>query len=247
MGNLTGVDQLDPATYKSEGRVQQDYTMYLESNGLRGAKIGVFNKAPEDYYESGEYDEELFQNVIQTLRNEGVTVVEEIDIPSFHREWTWRVSSYELKHSLDNYLSKLPSNIPVHSISELIAFNKSIEEKALKYGQSRLEFGKDFPNTLRNPEYLNARLEDLYFSQEQGIDFALKKYDLDAIFFPSYIGSTICAKAGYPSIAVPAGYMKSGRPFGTTLASNAFSEGTLIKLAYAFEQATKYRRIPNLS
>lgn len=98
---------------------------------------------------------------------------------------------------------------------------------------------KDFPNTLRNPEYLNARLEDLYFSQEQGSDFALKKYNLDAILFPSYIGSTICAKAGDPSIAVPAGYLKNGRPFGNTFASIGFSEGTLIKLVYAFEQATK--------
>ncbi|SDY75783.1 amidase family protein [Bacillus sp. 166amftsu] len=247
LGSLTGIDQLDPATYKSEGRAQQDYTVYLDSNGLRSAKIGVFNKASEGYYESGEYDEELFQNAVQVLRNEGATVLEDIEIPSFHREWSWGVSSYELKHSLDNYLSKLPSNIPVHSISELIAFNKGIEEKALKYGQKRLKMGKDFPNTLRNPQYLNAKLEDLYFSQEQGIDFALKKYGLDAILFPSYIGSTICAKAGYPSIAIPAGYRNSGRPFGITLASTAFSEGTLIRLAYAFEQATKYRRIPNLS
>lgn len=106
---------------------------------------------------------------------------------------------------------------------------------------------KDFPNTLRNSEYLNARLEDLYFSQEQGIDFAFKKYNLDAILFPSYIGSTICAKAGYSSIAVPAGYLKNGRPFGNTFASTGFSEGTLIKLVYAFEQATKHRRSPNLS
>lgn len=74
-----------------------------------------------------------------------------------------------------------------------------------------------------------------------------KKYNLDAILFPSYIGSTICAKAGYPSIAMPAGYMDNGRPFGITLASAAFSEGALIKLAYAFEQATKHRKIPNLS
>lgn len=75
----------------------------------------------------------------------------------------------------------------------------------------------------------------------------MEKYNLDAILFPSYIGSTICAKAGYPSIAIPAGYMESGRPFGITIASNAFSEGILIKLAYAFEQATKHRKIPNLS
>jgi amidase len=79
-----------------------------------------------------------------------------------------------------------------------------------------------------------------------GIDFTLKKYDLDAIVFPSYIGSTICAIAGYPSIAVLAGYMESGRPFGVTFAGTAFSEGVLIKLAYAFEQATKHRKCPNL-
>ncbi|WP_242272284.1 amidase family protein [Bacillus cereus group sp. BfR-BA-01310] len=247
LGNLTGVDELDVATHKSEGRAQQDYTKYLNINGLHGAKIGVFDKAPEDYYESGEYDEQLFKETIQVLRSEGATVIEDIDIPSFHREWSWGVPLYELKHSLDNYLSKLPSNIPVHSISELIDFNNHIEERALKYGQNKLEIRKDFPNTLRNSEYLNARLEDIYFSQEQGIDFALKKYNLDAILFPSYIGSTICAKAGYPSIAMPAGYMKSGRPFGITLASTAFSEGVLIKLAYAFEQATKHRKIPNLS
>ncbi|MFJ8413798.1 amidase family protein [Bacillus paramycoides] len=247
LGNLTGVDEMDVATHKSEGRTEQDYTKYLNINGLHGAKIGVFDKAPEDYYESGEYDEQLFKETIQVLRSEGATVIEDIDIPSFHREWSWGVPLYELKHSLDNYLSKLPSNIPVHSISELIDFNNHIEERALKYGQNKLEIRKDFPNTLRNPEYLNARLEDIYFSQEQGIDFALKKYNLDAILFPSYIGSTICAKAGYPSIAMPAGYMKSGRPFGITLASTAFSEGVLIKLAYAFEQATKHRKIPNLS
>ena len=116
----------------------------------------------------------------------------------------------------------------------------------MKYGQTKLERRKDFPNTLRNPEYLNARLEDIYFSQEQGIDFALENIILMR-FFPSYIGSTICAKAGYPSIAIPAGYMDNGRPFGITLASTAFREGTLIKLAYAFEQATKHRKSPNLS
>lgn len=77
------------------------------------------------------------------------------------------MSLYELKHSLDNYLSKLPSNTPVHSIAELIQFNKNIEEKALKYGQNKLELRESFPNTLRNPEYLNAKLEDLYFPRNR--------------------------------------------------------------------------------
>ena len=127
-----------------------------------------------------------------------------------------------------------------------VIFNKNIKEKALKYGQNKLELRESFPNTLKNPEYLNAKLEDLYFSQDQGIDFALKKYNLDAILFPASIGSTICAKAGYPLIALPAGYMKSGKPFGVTFAGTAYSEGILIKLAYAFEQATKHRQCPRL-
>jgi len=189
--------------------------------------------------------DELFKNAIQTFSEEGAMVIKDIEIPSFHREWKRVVLISELKHSLENYLSKLPSHLPVHSITELIQFNNSAADRALKYGQNKLEEMVGLPNTLRNPEYLKAKLDDLYFSQI-GIDSALKKYDLDAILFPSYIGSTICAKAGYPSIAIPAGYMRSGRPFGITLASTAFNEGILIKLAYAFEQATNHRKIPNL-
>lgn len=244
LGALTGIDKKDAATYKSDGRLLQDYTPYLDPKGLKGARIGIFCDAPIEYYDSGEYDEQLFKNAIQVLNEQGAIVIEDIEIPSFHREWQWGVTLYELKHSLDNYLIKLPSHMPVHSISELIQFNKKLEEKTLKYGQNKLESRKEFPNTLRNPEYLNSKIEDLYYSQEQGIDYTLKKYDLDAIIFPSYIGSTISAKAGYPSIAVPAGYMENGRPFGITFAGTAFSEGVLIKLAFAFEQASKLRKAP---
>jgi len=244
LGALTGVDKSDPATYKSEGISLKDYTECLDADGLKGARIGVFNKASDEYYASGEYDEKLFSHAIHTIREAGAEVFENIEMPSFNREWSWGVPIYELKHSLGNYLSRLPSYVPVHSFSELIQFNKKHERRALKYGQDKLEFRESLPNTLSNPEYLNAKVEDLYFSQEMGIDFTLKKYNLDAIIFPSYIGSTICAKAGYPSIALPAGYMESGRPFGITFAGTAFSEGVLIKLAYAFEQATKHRKPP---
>ncbi len=247
LGTLTGIDKNDVATYKSEGKTQQDYTTYLDPAGLEGARIGIFNDAHKEYYESDEYDEQLFKNSIHVLAKQGATIMEGIEIPSFHRDWKKEVTSYELKHSLDNYLTKLPSHMPVHSISELIHFNRSIEEKALKYGQDTLERIEQLPNTLSNPEYLNAKIEDLHYSQEQGIDYALKKYNLDAIVFPSYIGSIISAKAGYPSIAVLAGYMESGRPFGITFAGTSFSEGELIKLAFAFEQAANIRRSPKFN
>jgi len=85
---------------------------------------------------------------------------------------------------------------------------------------------------------------DLYLSQTQGIDYAIEYNQLDAIMFPSYIRADICAKAGYPSIAIPAGYRKNGRPFGITFAGKAVSLSTLIRIGYAFEQRTKHRKKP---
>ncbi|MGB5945920.1 amidase family protein [Paenisporosarcina sp.] len=240
VGTETDASILSPAVQNSVVGV------YLDSSGLSGARIGVFIHGTKDFYESEEYDQELFAGVIHTLRDKGA-IVKDVDIPSFHRDWNYGVMLYELKHSLDNYLYNLPPQSPVHSLAELIQFNKDHKDATLKYGQNKLELRNEYPNTLRNSEYLFAKLEDLYFSQQHGgIDFTLKKYNLDAILFPSYIGSTLCAKAGYPSIAVPAGYMKNGRPFGVTFASTAFSEGILIKIAYAFEQATKHRKSPIL-
>ncbi|MBK3496412.1 amidase [Viridibacillus sp. YIM B01967] len=243
---MVGVDEDDPATHKLKEKGIENYTSYLDADGLKGARIGVFTHGSDEFYNSDEYDEGSFRNAVQIIEEQGATIVENIEIPAFHREWRRGVLLYELKHSLDNYLSKLPAQQPVHTFSELIQFNKDHADRALKNGQDRLEQRENLPNTLSNPEYLNARLEDIYFSEQQGIGYALEKYDLDAILFPSYIGSTISAKAGYPTIAVPAGYKESGRPFGITFASTAFNEGTLIKMAYAYEQATKHRKVPNI-
>lgn len=157
------MDERDVATRKSEGIAEHDYTKYLDVNGLNGTKIGVYNNAPKDYYKSGEYDENLFKETIEVLRSKGATVVEDINIPSFHREWSWGVSLYELKHSLDNYLSKLPSTIPVHSISELMEFNENIAERALRYGQTKLERRKDFPNTLKKSTIFKCKIRRYIF------------------------------------------------------------------------------------
>ncbi|MEH7884299.1 amidase family protein [Bacillus sp. JJ1609] len=247
LGTMAGYDSNDSATHKQVSKPPQDYTNFLDSNGFWGARIGVYKGSEKDFREPSEYDETLFSDAISVLGSQGAEVVQDIDIPSFKREWSRSVPTHEMKHSLDNYLAKLPANVPVHSAAELIQFNRVHEEKALKYGQNMLEYREKFPNTLKSPEYLLSKLEDIYYSQEQGIDYALRKYGLDAILFPAYICSTICAKAGYPAITVPAGYMENGRPFGITFASTAFSEGTLIKLAYAYEQATKHRKPPKLN
>lgn len=247
LGALTGVDEADSATHRSIEQSVEDYSVFLDPNGLKNARIGVFVSEDDEFLKSDDYDEDLFKNVIETLKNEGAEVVEDIELPSINRDWSYGVSLYELRHSLENFLAKLPNHIPVHSLQELIDYNKKNSEVALKYGQDKLEYRLTLSNTLRDSDYLLAKLEDLYYAQEHGIDAALDQYNLDAILFPSYIGSTISAKAGYPSIALPAGYLKNGKPFGVTFASGAFKEGILIKIGYAFEQASKSRKKPELN
>jgi len=247
LGALTGVDEADSATHRSIEQSVEDYSVFLDPNGLKNARIGVFVSEDDEFLKSDDYDEDLFKNVIETLKNEGAEVVEDIELPSINRDWSYGVSLYELRHSLENFLAKLPNHTPVHSLQELIDYNKKNSEVALKYGQDKLEYRLTLSNTLRDSDYLLAKLEDLYYAQEHGIDAALDRYNLDAILFPSYIGSTISAKAGYPSIALPAGYLKNGKPFGVTFASGAFKEGILIKIGYAFEQASKSRKKPELN
>ncbi|WP_336883782.1 amidase family protein [Priestia koreensis] len=241
---LVGVDEEDPSTYKRREKSVGSYVDELNEEALNGARIGIFTNGPASFYQSGEYDEVLFFQVVQDIKDAGAMVIEGVDIPSFHRKWSDAVLRYELRHSLDNYLQTLPAHAPVHTVNELIKFNEKYAETALKYGQNKLEERSEQQSSLRSADYIHAKLEDLYYAQEEGIDYTLKKYGLDAIVFPAYLNSTISAKAGYPSIAVPAGYQASGRPFGITFAGGAFSEKKLIQLAYAFEQKTKHRKSP---
>lgn len=131
-------------------------------------------------------------------------------------------------------------------MKELIAWNEQNADKALKYGQDCLKYRMHLENPLQNKDYILESLTDLYYSQNEGIDFALQNDALDAILFPSYVGADLSARASYPSIAVPAGFQADGRAFGITFAGTAFSEAMLIRIAFAFEQATHHRRMPQL-
>ncbi|SFL21301.1 amidase [Paenibacillus sp. 1_12] len=240
---LTGKDERDPATWRNNE--SPNYTDFLDSDGLKAATVGVFRNAkPKQYRDSDEYDEVLFNDAVTKIKESGAHVVEDIEIPSFHRKWEFNKMNIEFKHAVDNYLQGLPSHVPVHTLNELVEWNEHNAEKALKYGQNCLENRLLFENPLKDPKYILQSITDLYYSQTMGIDYALNKYGLDAILFPSYVGADICARAGYPSIAVPAGFQENGRAFGITFAGGAFSEPTLIRIAFAFEQKTKHRKIP---
>lgn len=245
---LVGRDEHDPATWRGpKGPAEQNYAAFLDKEGLRGARIGVFCEVPDHVRDSGEYDEALFNQAVSDLIQAGAEVVEQIDIPSFHGPWPWNKINQEFKHGVENYLQSLPSHMPIHSLSELIKWNKEHADTSLKYGQDALEYRESLNNPLKDQGYILDSIMDLHLAQNQGIDYAIDRDHLDAILFPSYIGADICAKAGYPSIAIPAGYREDGRPFGITFAGRAFSEATLIRIAYSFEQRTQHRKKPAFS
>ncbi|WP_405173277.1 amidase family protein [Paenibacillus sp. FSL H8-0260] len=243
---LTGKDESDPATWKNEYSTM-DYTAFLDKDGLNKATIGVFRNAlPKNYCDMGEYDEHLFNDAVAKLKGSGANIIEDIDIPSFHREWKYNKMNLEFKHSVENYLYNLPAQLPVHNLNELMEWNERNSEKALKYGQDMLNYRSQLDKPLNHSEYIVESISDLYYSQNMGIDHALEKYGLDAILFPAYVGADLSARAGYPTIAVPAGFQENGRAFGITFAGTAFSEPTLIRIAFAFEQQTKHRKMPAL-
>src|SRR5437899_10343207 len=100
------------------------------------------------------------------------------------------------------------------------------------------------PGGLRTSTYSLSRAEDIRLARTEGIDQTMERERLDALVFPGWTGAAIGAKAGYPSIIVPAGYTADGAPLGLTLLGRAWSEPSLIRLAYAFEHATRHRRPP---
>jgi amidase len=244
LGAITGVDESDPATLTSVDRSRTDYTVFLDPNGLKGARIGV---ARDIYFDRLNEDQKAIMNAaIDKLKSEGAVIVDPVTIPSASQKWDYNVLVYEFKPDLNAYLHKLSPNVAVHSLKEVIEFNNYHADATLKHGQTILIESEATSGTLTESAYINSRARDLYLSQTEGIDHVMDEHDLDALLFPANWGASIPAKAGYPSITVPGGYTPEGEPLGVTFTSKAYSEPTLIKLAYAYEQATKNRAAPTL-
>lgn len=241
---ITGVDDTDPVTMTNTDLSDVDFTSFLEEDGLKGTRVGIARQGFLD--ELDEDKREVMNQAIETLKQKGAEVIEDVVIPSADRDWSYDVLWYEFKTDVNAYLRNLDSNVAVRSLSDVIAFNSQHDESMLKYGQSILIESEETSGTLKELKYIEALEEDIYFSTIKGIDAVLGEHHLDAIVFPNNFGAAIPAKAGYPSITVPAGYSSEGEPVGITFTGTAFSEPTLIKLAYAYEQATKHRKPPKL-
>ncbi|MEI8113742.1 MAG: amidase [Bacteroidia bacterium] len=235
---------------------QQDFTSNLKVDGLKGARIGIAS----DFFGFHSGVEKLMTEAIQKLKDSGATIVENLKFEN-RDEWgklEWQVLISEFKADLNGYL-KTRSGVKVQSLADLIEFNKKNPETELKwFGQEILESAEK-TNGLEEPVYLEALAKVRKLTREKGIDLLMDQHQLNALIAPTngpawtidwvngdHFGggsSEPAAISGYPAITVPAGFVHC-LPVGISFFGRAWSEPTLIKLAFAFEQATKHRRAP---
>jgi amidase len=241
LGALTGVDERDAATWASVGAAYEDYTQFLDRDGLKGARVGILRRA---FAELPDDQKNLMEAAFDVLRQEGAELVD-VELATIDADWDYDVLKYEFKADLNAYLRHLAPHVPVHSLADLVRYNNLHAVKALRHGQHYLLDSEATSGTLTEPAYIESREKDIYLAQKAGLDQMIAEYNLDAWLFPQNGFSGVPAKAGYPSITVPAGYAADG-PVGLTFSGLAYSEPVLLRLAYAFEQATLHRVPPKL-
>lgn len=242
---MLGNDDQDAAMGANIGRTNEDYTVFLDANGLQGARIGI----PRDYYFEELTDEQLslFNASVDRMRELGATIIDPANIKTAREIGYSSVVLNEFKTSLNAYLSHLGPGAPMRTLKDIIDFNHAHPVETLKYGQYTLiDAEYTSSGTQTEPKYLRHRSTDLRLCKEEGIDATMKEYDLDALLFPADFGARITSRAGYPSIVAPSGYTSAGAPFGVTFSAKAYQEPTLLKLAYAYEQNYKVRKAPSL-
>ncbi len=257
LGALAGVDAEDSATLAGKGKAAADYTKSLDADGARGMRIGVVRK----YFGYNDALDALIEKQLGVLKIIGATIVDPADIENTDKTGKNEeiVLQYELKADLNAYLARLGPTAPVHSLKEIIEFNDRHREQEMPYfGQDQF-IKSEARGPLTEKEYRDALENNLRLMRAEGIDATMDKFKLDALVAPtagptcltdlvngdSFNGgsSTAAAIAGFPHITVPAGFI-FGLPVGISFFGRAWSEGTLIKIAYAYEQATKVRKAP---
>ena len=257
LGALTGVDPEDSATAASAGKSQTDYAQYCDPNGLRGARIGVARK----YLGFNDAVDALMEESLDVMKRQGATLIDPADIETFGKfdDSELLVFMYELKADLNAYLSRVGPTAPVRTLKDIIAFNNRNRQKEMPYFGQDLFLKAEEKGPLTEKAYLDAVAKNHQLARTEGIDAIMDKHQLDALVAPtggpawltdlvngdhSAGGSSnAAAVAGYPNINVTAGSI-FGLPVGISFFGRAWSEPTLIKLAYAFEQATKARQTP---
>lgn len=258
LGALTGVDPRDPATAESRGKAESDYRRFLDPKGLAGARIGVARKGHFGYSPG---TDAVIEQAIAALRRLGAVVVDPADLATTGYDDETTVLLYEFKADLNLYLAELGPDAPVHSLKEVIELNERHRDRVMPYFGQELLLQAEEKGPLTSPEYRKALAANHRLARKEGIDATLAQHKLDALIAPtggpawlidlvngdSYGGGSTspAAVSGYPAITVPAGFFR-GLPIGLTFFGPAWSEGKLLRYAYAFEQETNARRAPEL-
>ena len=257
LGALTGVDPEDAATVGSAGKSLTDYAQFCDPNGLKGARIGVARK----YFGFSDAVDALMEQALDVMKKQGATLVDPAHIETLGKfdDSESTVFMYELKADLNAYLAGLGPGAPVKTLKDIIDFNERNRSKEMPYFGQDLFVKAQTKGPLTEKEYGDALAKNHQLARTEGIDAVMDKRQLHALVAPTggpawitdlitgdhFSGgsSNAAAVAGYPNINVTAGSI-SGLPVGISFFGRAWSEPTLIRLAYAFEQATKARQAP---
>ncbi|MDP9361482.1 MAG: amidase, partial [Acidobacteriota bacterium] len=252
LGILTGADERDPVTVSSRSKGHADYTRFLDADGLKGARIGVARQ----YFGFNDATDRLMKDAIALIKSLGATIVDPANIATSGKFDVTEndVLQYEFKTDINKYLAGTPAAVRSRTLADLIKFNEEHRAQEMPYfGQEIFEQSQK-RGLLSEKKYRDALAKNHRMARTQGIDATMTKHKLDAIIAPTggpvwttdlvsgdhYTGgySTASAVAGYPHITVPAG-LAFGLPVGLSFFAGAWTEASLIKYAYAFEQASK--------
>jgi amidase len=262
LGVIAGSDPRDAMTEAADTRGHRDYTRFLNPGALEGARIGVPRNV--SFFGYSREADTIIEAAIDALRHLGAEVIDPADFPSPDKTLDAAANSefevllYEFKTDLNAYLADR-GDPDFRTLEELIRFNaEHADDELLYFGQEIFEAAQE-KGPLTERAYRDALAANHRFSREEGIDAVLEKHNLDALVAPTgspawrtdlvngdlFLGasSSPAAMAGYPLVTVPAGHA-FGLPVGLTFMGTAYSEPTLIGLAYAFEQATQIRETP---
>lgn len=258
LGVMAGVDERDKATLPSRGKALSDYTRFLDPKGLASARIGVYHPRSLD---KNPWTTPILAEALAAMKGAGATIVDPVKIPSVEKAGNseYQVLLYDFKADLDRYLAEFGPQAPVHSLAEAIDFNERHRDRVMPYFGQEIFLEAQAKGPLTDPAYKKALAACRRAYRTEGLDAILTKHKLDAVVAltggPAWLidlvngdnetggSASLAAVSGYPSLTLPAGFA-FGLPVGISFIGPAWSEPALIRLAYAFESATKVRKAP---
>ena len=254
---MAGSDARDEATHEA-GKYAVDYTSFLDAEGLQGARIGVVRA---NFGGRNDLASALAEEALTVLRAKGAILIDPVEVPNAAKygQSELDVLLYELKADMAAYLAEFAAGSNIKTLKDLIDFNEQHRDREMPFFGQEYFLRAEAKGGLNSAEYLEALANNRRYARVEGLDQVLKEHQLDALVAPSGTPASLtdfirgdpggasfsspAAVAGYPHITVPAGFV-CGLPVGISFVGAAWSEATLIRLAFAFEQATKHRRSP---